>query len=193
MRLFKRKQTTPKSPPEVPAKTTGGAPKRRSVTPLEIKLLALDALQQGLTRGEVATIIGVAPVTVSGWQKKYDSEGLAGFYRRPPQIRRFERSLPNAHWQIDIFTFELKRMYKVYLVGIIDDHSRYNDPGQDRAILADGVTGASLRGGFRLVRRRVPAHSGDVGPHEDPRKPLDPACSGHSSLAGRAVLRKDPR
>ena len=45
--------------------------------------------------------------------------------RRPPQIRRFERELPNAMWQIDIFTFELKRMYRVYLVGMIDDHSRY--------------------------------------------------------------------
>lgn len=45
--------------------------------------------------------------------------------RRPPQIRRFERELPNAMWQIDIFTFDLKRMYKVYLVGMIDDHSRY--------------------------------------------------------------------
>ena len=28
-------------------------------------------------------------------------------------------------WQIDIFTFELKRMYPVYLIGMIDDHSRY--------------------------------------------------------------------
>jgi transposase InsO family protein len=45
--------------------------------------------------------------------------------RRPPQIRRFERPIPNALWQIDIFTFELKRLYRVYLVGIIDDHSRY--------------------------------------------------------------------
>ena len=45
--------------------------------------------------------------------------------RRPPQIRRFERSIPNALWQIDIFTFHLKRMYPVYLIGIIDDHSRY--------------------------------------------------------------------
>jgi transposase InsO family protein len=44
---------------------------------------------------------------------------------RPPQVRRFERSLPNALWQIDIFTFELKRLYRVYLIGIIDDHSRY--------------------------------------------------------------------
>jgi transposase InsO family protein len=44
---------------------------------------------------------------------------------RPPQVRRFERSVPNALWQIDIFTFALKRMYNVYLIGIIDDHSRY--------------------------------------------------------------------
>ena len=46
-------------------------------------------------------------------------------HKRPPKIRRFERAVPNAMWQIDIFTFNLKRMYKVYLVGIIDDHSRY--------------------------------------------------------------------
>ncbi len=45
--------------------------------------------------------------------------------RRPVQIRRFERPVPNAMWQIDIFTFQLKRMYPVYLIGIIDDHSRY--------------------------------------------------------------------
>jgi len=45
--------------------------------------------------------------------------------RRPPQVRRFERALPNAMWQIDIFTFKLKRDFTVYLVGIIDDHSRY--------------------------------------------------------------------
>jgi transposase InsO family protein len=45
--------------------------------------------------------------------------------RRPPQVRRFERAVPNALWQIDIFTFQLKRMYPVYLIGIIDDHSRY--------------------------------------------------------------------
>jgi hypothetical protein len=40
-------------------------------------------------------------------------------------VRGFERSLPNALWQIDILTFQLKRMYRVYLVGIIDDHSRF--------------------------------------------------------------------
>ena len=45
--------------------------------------------------------------------------------RRGPQIRRFEKDIPNCLWQIDIFTFNLKRMYPVYLVGMIDDHSRY--------------------------------------------------------------------
>lgn len=45
--------------------------------------------------------------------------------RNRPEPRRFERQVPNALWQIDIFTFELKRMYRVYLIGIVDDHSRY--------------------------------------------------------------------
>jgi len=45
--------------------------------------------------------------------------------RKGPEVRRFEKELPNALWQIDIFTFQLKRLYPVYLVGIIDDHSRY--------------------------------------------------------------------
>jgi hypothetical protein len=45
--------------------------------------------------------------------------------RRGPQIRRFEKEIPNSLWQVDIFTFNLKRMYPVYLVGMIDDHSRY--------------------------------------------------------------------
>jgi transposase InsO family protein len=45
--------------------------------------------------------------------------------RKPPAMRRFERPLPNALWQVDIMTFQLKRMYPVYLVGMIDDHSRY--------------------------------------------------------------------
>ncbi len=53
--------------------------------------------------------------------------------RRPVQVRRFERSIPNALWQIDIFTFKLKRMYPVYLVGIIDDHSRYADRTFERS------------------------------------------------------------
>jgi len=68
--------------------------------------------------------------------------------RRGPQVRRFEREVPNALWQIDIFTFELKRMYRVYLVGIIDDHSRYIvSHGLFRQQTADAVLEV-LRGGI---------------------------------------------
>jgi transposase InsO family protein len=190
MKLFRRKQRASKE-----ATSGQGAVVRRRPTfcAMEVKLLALEALQVGLTRAEVAEIVGVAPFTITTWQKKYDAEGLPGLYRHPSSMkarsrcaalerriterreahpergvrrirddlrredglavsaetvrkvvneaglgndpvkrgprpatpRRFERKLPNALWQIDIFTFDLKRFYKVYLIGIIDDHSRY--------------------------------------------------------------------
>lgn len=43
-----------------------------------------------------------------------------------PVERRFERALPNSLWQTDLFTFILKRQNRrVYLVGFMDDHSRF--------------------------------------------------------------------
>ena len=40
--------------------------------------------------------------------------------------RRFERARPNQLWQTDLFTFVLKRQNRrVYLVGFLDDHSRF--------------------------------------------------------------------
>jgi transposase InsO family protein len=160
---------------------------------MEVKLLAIEALEHGAERKDVAAIVGIGAGTLSSWLKQYREEGVQGLCRRassisvrkqvseiekkilswrqdnpehgvrrirdelrrqdglqvsaekvrqtvnaaglgnpppqpgrrPPQTRRFERSLPNAMWQIDIFTFQLKRMYRVYLVGIIDDHSRF--------------------------------------------------------------------
>jgi len=155
---------------------------------LEVKLLAVEAREAGLTSREVAELVGVGKVTIDKWRRIYLREGETGLRRqvrrqckliedrilsyrrnhpeqgvrrirdqlrreeglevsaetvrsvvneaglgqappkpkrRPPQVRRFERSCPNALWQIDIFTFQLKRMYRVYLVGMIDDHSRF--------------------------------------------------------------------
>ena len=44
----------------------------------------------------------------------------------PDKVRRFERAKPNQLWQTDIFTFVLKRQNRrVYLVGFMDDHSRF--------------------------------------------------------------------
>jgi transposase InsO family protein len=160
---------------------------------MEVKLLAIEALESGAERRDVARIIGVHQSTLASWHKLYVEGGVPGMcrksssiavrrqctkleekivahrrehpehgvrrirdelrreeglavsaekvrtvvndaglgnpppksHRHPPAPRRFERSLPNAMWQIDIFTFQLKRLYRVYLIGIIDDHSRF--------------------------------------------------------------------
>jgi len=44
----------------------------------------------------------------------------------PDKLRRFERAQPNQLWQTDLFTFVLKRQNRrLYLVGFMDDHSRF--------------------------------------------------------------------
>jgi transposase-like protein len=44
----------------------------------------------------------------------------------PPAVHHFERARPNQLWQTDLFTFILKRQNRrVYLVGFMDDHSRF--------------------------------------------------------------------
>ena len=42
------------------------------------------------------------------------------------KVQRFERAKPNQLWQTDLFTFVLKRQNRrLYLVGFLDDHSRF--------------------------------------------------------------------
>jgi transposase InsO family protein len=52
---------------------------------------------------------------------------LLGRRRRnkPPQVRSFERANPNDLWQTDIMSFMIKGQYRVYLIGFMDDHSRF--------------------------------------------------------------------
>ncbi len=46
--------------------------------------------------------------------------------RHEDKPREFERARPNQLWQSDLFTFLLKREgRRLYLVGFLDDHSRY--------------------------------------------------------------------
>ena len=42
---------------------------------------------------------------------------------KPP--RRFERARPMQMWQSDIYTFLLRKHQRLYLVGFMDDHSRF--------------------------------------------------------------------
>lgn len=52
---------------------------------------------------------------------------LLGRRRRnkPPAVRSFERANPNDLWQTDIMSFMIKGQYRVYLIGFMDDHSRF--------------------------------------------------------------------
>lgn len=44
---------------------------------------------------------------------------------RPKRTRTFERANPNDLWQTDIMTFMLKGQYRVYVIGFLDDNSRF--------------------------------------------------------------------
>jgi len=44
---------------------------------------------------------------------------------RPAKVRSFERALPNELWQTDIMSFMIRGQYRVYLIGFMDDHSRF--------------------------------------------------------------------
>jgi len=41
------------------------------------------------------------------------------------RVRTFERANPNDLWQTDIMTFMLKGQYRVYVIGFLDDNSRF--------------------------------------------------------------------
>jgi len=44
---------------------------------------------------------------------------------KPAQVKFFERAHANELWQTDIMSFMLKGQYRVYLIGFLDDHSRF--------------------------------------------------------------------
>lgn len=71
--------------------------------------------------------LGVSETTV---RRILTEEGLTPAVALVPAVRdkperRFERAEPNQLWQSDLFTFELRRHQRVYLVGFMDDYSRY--------------------------------------------------------------------
>ena len=44
---------------------------------------------------------------------------------KPIRVKSFERACPNDLWQTDIMTFMLKGQYRVYMIGFMDDNSRF--------------------------------------------------------------------
>ena len=193
MSFWKRNKQTPSPADAGRVQKAKKTIKRSPPLAMEVKILALEALDSGLSAIEVGELVGVGSGTIHKWRKDFADGGVQGLCRkassiairkqcsvleekivarrqenpehgvrrirddlrrqeglevsaekvrtvvndaglgnappqprrRPPGVRRFERSCPNAMWLIDIFTFQLKRMYPVYLIGILDDHSRY--------------------------------------------------------------------
>lgn len=71
----------------------------------------------------------------------------------PDHVRRFERARANQMWQTDLFTFVLKRQNRrVYLVGFMDDHSRFVvgyglHASQSTALVLEALRAAVIRYG----------------------------------------------
>ena len=54
--------------------------KRSPAVALEVKLLAMEALQSDLSLGDVAEIIGVTDTTLSKWRHQYQEGGVEANY-----------------------------------------------------------------------------------------------------------------
>ena len=71
-------------------------------------------------RDSVEKILKEDPRTAELLQKKRTLWGNAG---KEPQ--RFERSKPGEMYQMDIMTFMLQGLYRVYVIACLDDYSRF--------------------------------------------------------------------
>ena len=72
--------------------------------------------------------LSLARETVRRLLRRKGHEPILGRSRRrnkPAKVRHFERALPNDLWQTDIMSFMIKGQYRVYVIGFLDDHSRF--------------------------------------------------------------------
>jgi transposase len=87
-----RPQVPAEPAPELRVSAPGksASPKARVVAPMEVKLLAIEAWEAGLTAREVAELADVSTATVSAWRKLHREGGVAALSRKPtsPGARR---------------------------------------------------------------------------------------------------------
>ena len=82
----KRKRPAPEAETTAPVQH----PKKRKVTPAEVKLLAIDALKAGIPSSEVCELIGVSNSALGKWRKLYQEGGEGALARQAtnPGTRR---------------------------------------------------------------------------------------------------------
>ena len=118
----------------VPKKRGGGGKKKRSGAAREKKQavvqLKTDHPDYGTRRiRDVLARFEALGISEPQVRRFLHEEGLID-WTAPKQARehpprRFERSKPNEMWMSDIFTFLLRKHERLYMVGFMDDHSRY--------------------------------------------------------------------
>jgi transposase InsO family protein len=84
----------------------------------------------GKVQGELSRhgFLSLARETVRNLLRRKGHGPILGRSRRknrPAKVRHFERALPNELWQTDIMSFMIKGQYRVYVIGFLDDHSRF--------------------------------------------------------------------
>jgi transposase len=53
---------------------------------MEVKILAIEALDSGLSSSEVGELVGVGPETIHKWRKDYTESGVQGLCRKASSI-----------------------------------------------------------------------------------------------------------
>ena len=82
----------PKKKSQTPAPDTGqvqAARKTRRRSPplaLEVELLAVEAIENGADKKDVAEVIGIGPSTLAAWYRQYREGGVQGMCRRASSI-----------------------------------------------------------------------------------------------------------
>ena len=117
-----------------PARKSGPGRKSAKRVAAEQALSQLGPLPEGTGVGKVQGLLyrmgflKVSKGTVEKVMKTQLPERPKRRKRRrnkPVKVRNFERARPNELWQTDIMTFMLKGQYRVYLIGFMDDNSRF--------------------------------------------------------------------
>lgn len=114
----KKKGSRKKKDPESQQTTKSSA--KRKFLPLEVKLMAMEAMDEGLTAKDISEVVGSAPVTIEKWYRLWRKSGSAGFVHSgsTPTIRaasatikkrieQFRRENPDAG--VRTISNELKR------------------------------------------------------------------------------------
>jgi len=72
--------------------------KRSPPVAMEVKLLAIEALESGLSVGEVGELVGVGSSTIHKWNKDYAEEGVQGLWRRRSRCESSARCWKRRSW-----------------------------------------------------------------------------------------------